>query len=86
MNVYELIYIACLSLGQGSQCKYELISMACLSQGSQCKTDMLKCVLQSRDAEIKAHIQPQPDWPKWVLDCSRLQDIGMNNSQKKEKK
>jgi len=73
MTVYDLIFMACLSLNQGSQCKQQ----------------MLTCVLQQRDAEVTHHMQnsdfkkmtpdqflnsqPQADWQKWVLDCAQKQ-------------
>ena len=69
MNIYDLIFMACLSLGQPASCKDEL----------------LKCVLERRDSEIKPFLlsdlkklspeqflnsQPQAKWYEWTLDCA----------------
>jgi hypothetical protein len=71
MNIFDLVFMACLSLGQPSTCKDEL----------------LKCVLEKRDSDLKSFIasdvkkltpdqflssQPQAKWAEWTLDCAQI--------------
>jgi hypothetical protein len=81
MNIYDLIFMACLSLNQGAQCKQQ----------------MLDCVLQTRDADLKLFLkkthfrtltpdrflttQPQADWTTWTLNCAQKQGLYLNEIQ-----
>ena len=82
MNIYDLIFMACLQLGQPATCKQQ----------------MLQCVLEKRDSELKAFMaqdhkklsaeqflnaQPQAKWDQWTLDCAFKQSMNLNNKGKK---
>ena len=79
MNVYDLIFMACLSLAQGNTCKQNLLKCTIDKRDTQLQEFLSKTDFKKLTPEEFLNAQPQADWPGWVLDCSQAMPYVSSN-------
>lgn len=70
MNVYELIFLACLQMNQGAACKQQMLDCVLTIRNQHVLTYTQKTDFKKQSADEFLNGQPQADWQSWVLDCA----------------